>query len=225
MPKLSKRRMHLRTLQVKKLCLIDTVTPQEADISGESDSGHSYSEESDGLSNTEINFVVDDIAELFQLCLEKTDLRRLSVLMLTTLKFLNVSWREIDSLLKNIGALSHETSNKWAHIFKYGDFDEFCAEHRGGKRADGFYDVFPEIEGNAKAFAISSCSRKSSDFTVKDLAVFINDQYRAMNMCENDENDCLVRSLASCRLDLRAWGARFEANSQRPYFEGHERLR
>jgi hypothetical protein len=33
----------------------------------------------------------------------------------------------------------------------------------------------------------------------------------------------LIRSEKSCRLDLRRWGAKFEANSQRPHFEGHER--
>ncbi|CAF4740979.1 unnamed protein product, partial [Rotaria sp. Silwood2] len=35
--------------------------------------------------------------------------------------------------------------------------------------------------------------------------------------------DDLIRSESSCRLDLRGWGAKFEANSQRPYFEEHER--
>lgn len=33
----------------------------------------------------------------------------------------------------------------------------------------------------------------------------------------------LIRSLPACQLDLRRWGARFSKNSQRPYFEGHER--
>lgn len=33
----------------------------------------------------------------------------------------------------------------------------------------------------------------------------------------------LIRSLPACQLDLRRWGARFKKNSQRPYFEGHER--
>ncbi|CAF3889700.1 unnamed protein product, partial [Rotaria sp. Silwood1] len=40
---------------------------------------------------------------------------------------------------------------------------------------------------------------------------------------KKDINDPYVRSERSCRLDLKKWGAKFEKNSQRPYFEGHER--
>ena len=29
--------------------------------------------------------------------------------------------------------------------------------------------------------------------------------------------------MESCRLDLRKWSARFEKNTNRPYFEGHDR--
>ena len=36
-------------------------------------------------------------------------------------------------------------------------------------------------------------------------------------------NDTLVRSVESCRIDLRRRGAKFKPNSQCPYFEGHER--
>jgi hypothetical protein len=39
-----------------------------------------------------------------------------------------------------------------------------------------------------------------------------------------DPDSPLIRSVASCRLDLRRWGAKFNPNSQRPYFEGHERM-
>ena len=41
-------------------------------------------------------------------------------------------------------------------------------------------------------------------------------------MKKKTEND-LMRLERSCRLDLRRWGAKFEANSQRLHFEGHER--
>lgn len=35
--------------------------------------------------------------------------------------------------------------------------------------------------------------------------------------------DGYIRSERSCCLDLRKWGAKCEANAQRPYFEGYER--
>ena len=38
-----------------------------------------------------------------------------------------------------------------------------------------------------------------------------------------DDNAVLVRSPQSCCLDLRQWGAQFQSNRNRLYFEGHER--
>ncbi|CAF1182559.1 unnamed protein product [Didymodactylos carnosus] len=73
---------------------------------------------------------------------------------------------------------------------------------RGGKQTDSLYDTFPGIEADAKAFVVQACSQKSGD---------------------KETGDDLIRSERSCRLDLRRWGAKFEANSQRPYLEGHER--
>ncbi|CAF1138491.1 unnamed protein product, partial [Didymodactylos carnosus] len=42
-------------------------------------------------------------------------------------------------------------------------------------------------------------------------------------LCEDSTIFNLIRSIESCRLDIRRWGERHEANSNRPYFEGHER--
>ena len=223
MPTLSKRRLHLRDLQLKKLRLTEIDTPRETDTSSESDVAESHHKEFEQLCDSELRFNVDDIADLFHLCLEKVDLRRLSVLMFVTLQYLNVTWRDSDNFLKDIEGLCYETTRKWARVFKIGDFEEFCVENRGGKRIVQFYDVFPDIELNAKAYAIIRSSKKTADFTVKDLAIYIDDQFHTINNIAKVNTDCLVRSVASCRLDLRAWGGRFEANTQRPYFEGHER--
>ncbi|CAF4639335.1 unnamed protein product [Rotaria sp. Silwood2] len=108
----------------------------------------------------------------------------------------------IDEYLKRIGFMTAQTSHKLAAVFINGDYEEFSSDLRGGKHIDSFYDMFPEIETDAKAFVVEACSRKSADLKVSDLAQFID---------------------TNCRLDLRRWGAKFEANSQRPYFEGHER--
>ncbi|CAF4167441.1 unnamed protein product [Rotaria sordida] len=89
-----------------------------------------------------------------------------------------------------------EAAHKWADRFLEGDFDALEDDRRGGKHSDGFYDLFPELETEAKAFVIESCSRKSSGFSTVDLAKY---------------------------LDKRRWGATFKPNSQRPYFIGHER--
>ncbi|CAF1307493.1 unnamed protein product, partial [Didymodactylos carnosus] len=122
-----------------------------------------------------------------------------------------------------IGALTTRTADKWANIFLSGSFDEFISEGRGGKHIPSFYDVFPDIELSAKTYSIQRCAAKAADFDVSELAKFIDEQFYTITDVKKDPNDSLIRSMQSCRIDLRRWGARFESNSQRPYFEGHER--
>jgi hypothetical protein len=140
--------------------------------------------------------------------------------------------------------IAGETSHKWTDLFINGDFEEFDSENRGGKHSSSFYDYFPELEIEAKLFAHKRCAQKSAAFTAIDLAQFIDEKFcETTNTTKGtftelhvlrfklliselsilDPNFPLIRSVASCRLDLRRWGAKFDKNSQRPYFEGHER--
>ena len=55
---------------------------------------------------------------------------------------------------------------------------------------------------------------------------FIDMRFRELfkNMHDEDyDNKTLVRSEDSCQVDLFRWGARWDKNKNRPYFEGHER--
>ncbi|CAF1680153.1 unnamed protein product [Adineta ricciae] len=119
--------------------------------------------------------------------------------------------------------MTAETSHKWASMFLDSDHTEFIRDSRGGKHSDSFYDTYPEIEADAKAFVADKCSQKSGEFKAIDLARFINKQYCDLNDIDEQANDGYIRSERSSQLDLRRWGAKFEANAQRPYFEGHER--
>ncbi|CAF5030387.1 unnamed protein product, partial [Rotaria sp. Silwood1] len=65
--------------------------------------------------------------------------------------------------------------------------------------------------------------KKTSDFKAVDLRNFIDAKFYEVTDLKKDINDPYVRSERSCRRDLKKWGAKFEKNSQRPYFEGHER--
>ncbi|CAF1339451.1 unnamed protein product [Adineta ricciae] len=56
-----------------------------------------------------------------------------------------------------------------------------------------------------------------------DLVRFINEKYCKLNGIDEQVNGGCIRSERSCQLDFRRWGAKFEANAQRPYFEGHEK--
>ncbi|CAF1448968.1 unnamed protein product [Didymodactylos carnosus] len=107
-------------------------------------------------------------------------------------------------------------------ICSYGGYEEFSTDLRGGKHTDSFYDMFPDIEPDEKAFVIQACSQKSGEFKALDLAQFIDDTYYELTGIKKQNGDDLIRSERSCRLDVRTWAAKFEANSQRPYFERHK---
>ncbi|CAF4453872.1 unnamed protein product [Didymodactylos carnosus] len=165
---------------------------------------------------------LSDIADLFELCKTQTGVRNLSVILYMLLRHVGLPWGTIDDLLASIGAYRCKTAHKSAKIFVSGDFNTFTEDNRGGKQSDSFYDTYPELEMDAKAFAIQGCSQKAANFTAGHLARFIDDKYYEITQSKKSEEG-LVRSEKSCRLDLRRWRAKFQPNSQRPYFEGHER--
>ena len=69
---------------------------------------------------------------------------------------------------------------------------------------------------------MSSAEDKSSEFTTLKLAEYVTSLY-AQETGEFFENNELVRSVSSCRRDMMKWGFYLGSNSNRPYFEGHER--
>ncbi|CAF2737794.1 unnamed protein product [Rotaria sp. Silwood2] len=162
------------------------------------------------------------IGDLFELCKADCGSRRLSVLLYTLLRITGQSCRFTDDVLEKIGAFRRVHAHKWSEVFICGDFDTFTADGRGGKMFPSFYDDYPGLEVEAKAFAIEGCSRKNASFTVGDLAKFVDEKFYELTQTVKTGDD-LIRFEKSCRLDLRRWGARFEPNSARPYFEGHER--
>ena len=86
-----------------------------------------------------------------------------------------------------------------------------------------FCDIFPDIDLSAKSYCIRRCAAKAAEFDAFELAKFIDKQFYKLTSIKKDPEDSLIRSVKSCRLDLRRWGAHFESNSQRPFFESHER--
>ena len=62
--------------------------------------------------------------------------------------------------------------------------------------------------------------KKTSEFKAVDLCNFIDAKFYEVTGLKRNINDPYVRSERSSRLDLRRWGAKFEKNTQRPYFEG-----
>ncbi|CAF4605351.1 unnamed protein product, partial [Didymodactylos carnosus] len=100
----------------------------------------------------------------------------------------------IDDYLKSIGLMTAETSHKWATVFIKGDYEEFSNDLRGGKQTHSFYDTFPEIEADAKAFVVQACSQKSGEFKALDLAQFIDENYYELTGIKKQNGNDLIRS-------------------------------
>jgi hypothetical protein len=221
MPKVGRRRSHTRNMNSRRS--IESIESNEPETSS--------SEEEEIMINSDddidhINFsnesVLNDISDLFSFCKEQINTRFISVLLYMSLRHLGHSWRDVESLLTSIGGMTVKTSHKWANILVTKDFDEFTMDDRGGKRFDSFWDCYPDLELEAKQFVIEECSKKEASFTAETLARFVDDRFYELNNLKKVDHG-LVRSVASCKLDLRRFGAKFRANSSRPYFLGHER--
>ncbi|CAF1586967.1 unnamed protein product, partial [Didymodactylos carnosus] len=61
--------------------------------------------------------------------------------------------------------MTAKTSHKWADVLINQDFDEFTNDSRGGKRGDSFFDLFPDLELEARQFVFEQCSKKEASFT------------------------------------------------------------
>ena len=168
------------------------------------------------------NIMFDHIVDIFELCLNQCNFKSLSTLVYMILRHFQLSWRSIEEFMLKIGAMLCMTANKWAKVFTDGDFDLFMNDERGGKCGDSFYDVYPELEIDAKLFVADACSKKSVNCTSIDLAKHINTLYYKLTNTTNNQNE-LIRSERMCRLDLLRWGYRFDLNTKRPYYKGHDR--
>ncbi|CAF1671912.1 unnamed protein product, partial [Adineta ricciae] len=223
MPKISRRRAHCKAIS------------QRFSTNEDAGDGTDYSDFEESLESTTkavkdlpvVNFreenVMNDIGDLFELCRAHCPIKYLSVLLYMTMKRFDIGWQQSNEFLSAIGGLTVETAHKWTQIYIHGDFDDFCSENRGGKHSDGFYDLFPDIEIEAKSFVLQRCSQKTSNFVVNDLGNFIDEKFYLTTDIVKVKDAPLVRSIAACRLDMRNWGARYDSTGNRPYFAGHER--
>ena len=223
MPKFNRRRSHSRKTNMK-------LKPPSNSLFATSNDDSTFEDEPEQLYSSEegktFDFtpkeMLDNIAVLYTLCAETVDNKYLSTLLYITLRHLGYSWRDVDSFLGTIGAMTAKTCHNHSKTFLSEDIDHFCAEERGGKQRASFYDLYPELEELARVFSIEGCSRKESSFTAKELAEYIDEQYYILTG-EKKENHSLVRSIQSVHLDLRRWGIHYSANKIRPYWIGHER--
>ena len=144
-------------------------------------------------------------------------------------RLLHTPFEQCRVILKDLNLMSVQRCHEWTMTII--DEDDVCVILRDGRKGhkyNSFYEEYPDLEPIAKSYAIEKASQKSCNFTVKDLAIFIDKLFRETYADELDSSNFssynkLIRSEESCRIDLIKWGAKFRKNSTRPYFEGHER--
>ena len=154
--------------------------------------------------------------------------RLVSVIIYLILRLLYLPWRKCQDILKSLDLLDIQKCHMWTNtMIDEDDLFVILRDGRKGHKKHSFYDEFPDIEAKAKAFSMDRGSSKKCDFSVNELAVFVDKIFRDFYSVTIEkfgfESKKLIRSEESCRLDLLRWGAKFSKNSNRPYFEGHER--
>lgn len=181
MPKLPRRRSHSRNVQtaLRHLRLLDKAVDRSNETPTESDEEEMKMNDNSFNMSKNLNdqATLNDISDIFEICKSNCNYKFISVLLYMSLRHFKIAWRDCDLFMKEIGALSSQTCQKWTDIFISGDFDQFCTDNRGGKRIEGFYEEFPELELEAKLFAIERCRNKSADFSAWDLANFVDEKY------------------------------------------------
>jgi hypothetical protein len=90
-----------------------------------------------------------------------------------------------------------------------------------GKFIPSFYEYFPEMEFEAKAFVEEETQKTECTFNVFQLANHINEKYKELTNSKMDPGD-LIRSESILRMDLKLWGYNYVRNSKRAFYKGHE---
>lgn len=153
--------------------------------------------------------------------------RVLSLMVYFIVSIFNIKYEEKRSILQDLNLINIKTCQSWiCTILEEDDLCVILRDNRGTHKRNNFYELFPDIEKQAQLYALENASKKDSSFTVDSLAQHISKIFKIQynELYETLVNkDGLIRSNESCRVDLLRWGAKWDSNKNRPYFEGHER--
>lgn len=149
--------------------------------------------------------------------------RILSVILYKLLKYLSFKWEFIAFILEQLNCLNIKYAHSWSKCIIQEGVVSILDDNRGGKNdSDDFYEMYPEIKPLAYEFALKNACKKEASFTVKSLAIYVTEMFQELSG-EKLKSGELIRSVASCNVDLLKWGACWDSVKNRPYFEGHER--
>lgn len=175
-------------------------------------------------------FTFDSVANLISILMDgfsefnSISMRVMSVIVYLLLRMSSISFESSRDYLLKLRLLSIQQCHLWVNTIV--DEDDLCVilrDNRGTYKRITFYEEFPELLEEAKSFALSEGCKKECTFNAQTLSVFIDKRFRELFPEIDIDPEELVRSVESCRVDLLKWGAKYDENKNRPYFEGHER--
>lgn len=210
-----------------KLCFLDnndTTSKRFTDNSTQTDYSSLYTTDINSLTWENIEDLIDIFIDSLPVW-SSVNNRIFSVLVYLILRMASVKFEDVKSILKQLNLLTAYQCHKWFKtIFEEDDLCAILRDERGKYERQKFYDLYPELEMEAKAFALENATKKKSTFIVNDLAKFVDKRFKELygEQLYLEDNE-YVRSVESCRVDLLTWGARWDSSKNRPYFEGHER--
>ena len=168
------------------------------------------------LSRCYENIKLEHIAQLKEIIMTICDKphiakRLVSTLVFCLLRFNGVTYNGTKETLDSIGCNDIRTATHWTNMLIYNDDPFLLLEEKRKYTTDDFYETFPEIKAEAMIFA---------EKRMKDKV--INEKFEEVTGEKLEEGE-EVRIERNCRRDLLVWGASYEKNKKRPYFDGHER--
>lgn len=123
--------------------------------------------ESQKLSSIQKFVNVGTVADMFSILMDhcgiinSVQIRVLSVTVYMLLRLLNIPFSQARQLLSDLRLTNAQACHEWVETII--DEDDLCVilrDRRGGHKLISFYEGLPELEAEAKAFAIEKASAK-----------------------------------------------------------------
>jgi hypothetical protein len=186
------------------------------------------------LKEIDSKFSISDVGDLLNMLIHECgdfnfkQTRILSTSVYLLMRIVGVKYEECRNLMKVLPLLTIQTCHEWLNTIKdEDDISVILRDKRGSHKHIEFYDDYPELEREVKAYVMSEMSKNTCEFDAKKLAKFVDTRFRDIYKEESADfgldSNKLIRSESSCKTDLIKWDCKWDKNSNRPYFEGHER--
>ena len=98
------------------------------------------------------------------------------------MRLIGIGFETSRKLLNDLNLINVQTCQEWVN--KIIENDDLCIvleDKRGSYKRITFYEMFPNLEMEAKAYALNHASAKGCYFDLQSLAKFIDERFQEMN--------------------------------------------